>query len=151
MGKEFGSRLKRLRESKGYSTYEESFPKLVGISPPNLVSIEKGRRPASDAVLRRIAEIEELGVTFEQLKAWQALDDYDPAAIFLAAQELAGEPVTEEWLKERWGQPGIPWADITMRHIREGRANQASRAKLVEQLRALPKDVLEEALKTQEG
>lgn len=50
--------------------------KETGIAECNLCNIEKGRRPAPDWLLRKIAEIPEMGIKFEHLRLWKAADEY---------------------------------------------------------------------------
>ena len=72
----FGNRLREWRELKGLSLYYIN--KVTGVPTPNLVSIEKGRRPASNEVLRKLASIPELQISYEVLKAWKLADEVNP-------------------------------------------------------------------------
>jgi transcriptional regulator with XRE-family HTH domain len=85
----FGDNLRKQRQEKQISTWHVM--KITGISPSNLVSIEKGRRPASDDVLQKLASIPELDLTVEQMLSWKALDQFGPDVILQAAQEVLQE------------------------------------------------------------
>jgi transcriptional regulator with XRE-family HTH domain len=90
MGYAFGIRLKNWRVAKGISIY--AIAKATGISASNLVSIEKGRRPASDIVLQKLTQLEALSINYETLKGWQALDEYSAEAILAALKSLYPDP-----------------------------------------------------------
>jgi transcriptional regulator with XRE-family HTH domain len=79
MSTSFSDELRAWRKSRKISMYE--LAKRIGVSESNLCSIEKGRRPASEDVLRRIASYEPLGITFEQLRAWQILEGTNPQEV----------------------------------------------------------------------
>ena len=69
----FGRKIKEAREARGISGYR--LAQLSGIVGPNLISIEKGRRIPSDENLRSLAAVSELGVSYEQLRAWASADN----------------------------------------------------------------------------
>jgi transcriptional regulator with XRE-family HTH domain len=71
MSTSFGDKFRKLRNSKGISLFKLS--QATGTSESNLLSIEKNRRPASDEVLRKLAAVPELEISYEQLRAWQIL------------------------------------------------------------------------------
>ncbi|MBY0405008.1 MAG: helix-turn-helix transcriptional regulator, partial [Cyanobacteria bacterium] len=52
--------------------------KQTGISRANLSSIEKGRRSASDEVLKKLATVPELEISYGTLKAWKYIDAFSP-------------------------------------------------------------------------
>lgn len=82
----FGERLRALRESKGIS--QERLAEMINYARTNIAGIEAGRRPASDEVLRRIAGIKDLGISFDQLKAWQAIGKMSPSQLAALRKEL---------------------------------------------------------------
>lgn len=90
----FGERLRNLREAKQITTW--AVEKRTGVSRANLSSIEKGRRPASDDVLQKLASIEELGVTYEQLLAWKRLDGATLEEKKAIAREFLASATKEE-------------------------------------------------------
>lgn len=103
MGDAFGTRLRNWRIEKGLSIY--AIAKATGISASNLVSIEKGRRPASDIVLEKLTQLDALAINYETLKGWQALDEYSGEAILEALKSLYTDPkdlhrIISEVLKE---------------------------------------------------
>jgi len=71
MSTSFGDKFRNLRKSKNISLFRLS--QATGTSESNLLSIEKNRRPASDDVLRKLAAVKELDISYEQLRAWQIL------------------------------------------------------------------------------
>lgn len=87
--KSFGEQLRLHREAKGVSTWEVE--KQTGISRSNLVSIEKGRRPASDDVLKKLASIPDLDITYEKLLAWKAIETYGPETLMKATEIIMKE------------------------------------------------------------
>src|SRR5437762_3114568 len=90
MGHAFGNRFREWRSQRAVSIY--AIAKMTGISASNLVSIEKGRRPASDDVLQKLAGLSELDISYQTLKGWQALDDYSDEAILAALKALYPDP-----------------------------------------------------------
>lgn len=82
----FGDKFKNHRKARGFSIFRLS--QVLGMSEGNLCAIEKNRRPASEAVLRRIAEIPELGITYQQLRAWQILTDASPDELDFISSEV---------------------------------------------------------------
>lgn len=82
----FGENLRKKRQEKQVSTWHVM--KVTGISPSNLVSIEKGRRPASDDVLQKLASVPELDLTVEEMLSWKAIDQFGPDVILKAAREV---------------------------------------------------------------
>jgi len=82
----FGEKLRQWRESKGVTLYR--LAKITGISQPNLTSIEKGRRPPSDEVLQKLADVPELEISYKQLRAWQILEKATPEELDCLRQEL---------------------------------------------------------------
>lgn len=75
----FGEKLRQWRQLKGVSTW--TIEKQLGIAASNLINIEKGRRPASDDVLNKLASLKELDISLDRLKAWQALSEYGLEAL----------------------------------------------------------------------
>lgn len=75
MSNNFGQNLRAHREKKGLSLYR--LAKLTGISQPNLTSIELGRRPASNAVLEKLAAVEELQIDIHTLELWKGTDRFN--------------------------------------------------------------------------
>ena len=49
-----GSKIRELRKEAGYPT-ASAFARQLGISPQSLINIERGKKPASLAMLIRIA------------------------------------------------------------------------------------------------
>lgn len=86
----------------GMSRYE--LAKRMGLTPSAVLHISSGRRRPTDELLRKIAEVEVLELTYVQLLAWRALDDYGPEALALAFQELHPELQTLT-SKAKGGQP----------------------------------------------
>ena len=70
----FGKKLKAWRIARGVSAY--MIEKQTGVSRSNLSSIEAGRRPASDAVLQKLANLPQLEITYEALRRWKAEDSF---------------------------------------------------------------------------
>lgn len=70
MQRMFGRRLREVRESKGISGYK--LAQLSGIIQQSLSAIEHGKRDPSEANIRALAAVPELGISYETLKAWPA-------------------------------------------------------------------------------
>lgn len=74
--KNFGERLEAHLASIGmtkYRLYKES-----GVSESNVNNICKSRRRPTDRILSKFAKSQSLGLSYNQLLAWRALDDYAP-------------------------------------------------------------------------
>lgn len=81
----FGQRFRRWREVKSVSGW--TIEKLISFSRPNLSSMEAGRYIPSDEVLKELASIPELDLSFTRLRAWRALDEYTLDELKQALQE----------------------------------------------------------------
>ena len=88
----FGQKLKAWRITKGVSAY--MIEKQTGVSRANLSSIEAGRRPASDAVLKKLAALPQLEITYEALRLWKAESSFP---------EIANETQMLEANEKRFG------------------------------------------------
>jgi len=73
---DFGKQFKQWRESRGVTAY--SLAKKTGVNPSFLCNIEAGRRPMSDELMQKLAQIPELEVTFAMLRAWKLQSQYQP-------------------------------------------------------------------------
>jgi len=82
----FGERLAAWCSKKGISMYRLS--QLIGVSEANLSSIKKGKRPPSDEVLKKIASVPELDLTYAKLRAWLLLGQATPEELAYLKQEL---------------------------------------------------------------
>lgn len=82
----FGERFRQHRKAKGFSLFRLS--QALGISEGNLCAIEKDRRPASAAVLKRMAEIPEMEISLQQLRAWQILSEATPDELDCLSEEV---------------------------------------------------------------
>lgn len=89
----FGERLRELRKSKGIS--QERLAEMIDYQRTNLVNIELGKKKASEEVLKKLADVKELGVPLELLKAWQMIDAFGPETILAAAAELYPDDLAE--------------------------------------------------------
>lgn len=83
----FGGRFRAWREAHGVSGWK--IEKETGIPRTTISNVEHGRRTASDDVLQKIATIPEMGITIEQLKAWQVIDQFGLEVLAQAFKELA--------------------------------------------------------------
>lgn len=102
---EFGKKFKAWRESKGVS--QTDIRKAAGIAESNLSNFESGRRSISPDILKKIAMIPDLEISYETLMAWNRLDrasDDEKAAIFA---ELIGEEKFFEKLKAEVERRGL--------------------------------------------
>ena len=61
LGSQDGGKIRALRKEAGYAT-ATAFARQLGIKPQSLINIERGKRPASLAMLIRIASELETGV-----------------------------------------------------------------------------------------
>ena len=82
----FGQKFKTWREQKHVSNY--LIEQRTGVKRSNLTNLEKGIYRPSDEVLQKLASIPELGISFNQLKVWKAMDDYGPDILIQAAKEI---------------------------------------------------------------
>ena len=82
----FGERFRQWREAKGVSGW--MMEKQINFSRFNLSSMEAGRYTPSDEVLKEIASISELELTFSKLRAWKALDEYTIEELQEALREI---------------------------------------------------------------
>lgn len=77
--RQFGSRFKGWRQSKGLSAYR--IAKTLGYNVSYISNIEAGRRPMSDDFARRVAEIPGMEISFSTLQSWKILQEYEFDAI----------------------------------------------------------------------
>jgi len=82
----FGERFRKHRLSKDVSGYRLAME--YGIPESTLYSVEKDKRAFSDDILRKIASVPELELTFDQLKAWQILGKATPSELRYLMREL---------------------------------------------------------------
>ena len=68
----FAFKLKRLREDAKISA--NAVANLTGIDPSTYYKIEAGKRKPSKTEVARLAALEELNVTAEELTAWRYAD-----------------------------------------------------------------------------
>lgn len=85
----FGEKFKAWRNSKKVSGWR--IEKLTGVSRSNLSSIESNRWPPSDNVLKQLASVPELEITYQTLVGWLALSKLGPEAIEAAHKEVLYE------------------------------------------------------------
>lgn len=60
----------------------------LGMTSDNYNKLETGKRGFSEKMLQKLAAIPELGVSYETLQAWKAIDEYGPEVIQQAATYL---------------------------------------------------------------
>ena len=106
----FGEKLRAWRESKGISTWQ--FEKLSGITRPNLVSIEKGRRAVGDKILMKIAAIKELDINYNTLKGWQMEEKFGASPLWENQELLDKLPDDFIWDQFKKRFPEV-WAQFT--------------------------------------
>lgn len=82
----FGEKLRTWRDAKDVSGW--MIEKVTGIHRTSISNIEHGRRPASEDVIKKLASMPEMDITYEELKAWQAIDQYGPEILARAFIEL---------------------------------------------------------------
>ena len=99
MSMTFGQRLRAWRTSKGISTW--AVEKQTGVPRANLSSIEKGRRHASDDVLRRLSLMPGLDITYACLKGWRLADANTPEELMEALRtHFPEKEALESFLQE---------------------------------------------------
>lgn len=97
--KSFSERLTAHLESIGWGPYDiwkwfKPLPKEQRLSEQYIYALCRGDKPPKDdATIRKLASVEGLGLTYEQLKAWKVLDENDPEVLYIASrlQELEAE------------------------------------------------------------
>jgi transcriptional regulator with XRE-family HTH domain len=89
--KPFGDKLKELRLAKGVSL--EDLADLIDFNRANYISTEKGRRPASDLLLKKLATFYNLPLSQMQAErdAWEIRKKFSPEGILLAAEDIPNE------------------------------------------------------------
>ncbi len=75
----FGKQFKHWRQSQGISAYR--IAKHVGVNTSFISNIEAGRRPMSDALMKKIAAVPEFNISYETLQAWKINGNYDTQAL----------------------------------------------------------------------
>lgn len=82
--KPFNERLLDLRQSAGYS--QEDLTDKIDFNRANYISVEKGRRPAPDNLLKKLAPLYGLDakMLIEERDAWEIIKKYPQATIKLA-------------------------------------------------------------------
>ncbi len=111
----FGKRFKQWRQSQGITAYR--IAKLIGVHPSFISNIEADRRPMSEEFMRKLAAIPELNLSYQTLRVWKILGEYDPNEIQHANEQLALEKVLikqDEALAERLELNG-PFERIPLR------------------------------------
>lgn len=101
----FGERLYAWCEKKGVTMYR--LARLINVSDANLSSIKKGKRPASDEVLKRIAAVPELEISYELLRAWQRLDGATEAEKVEIVRELLSPEEFQVAVKQVMAKKGL--------------------------------------------
>jgi len=71
----FSSNLRKYIEQSGLS--QGKVADKIGELRTNFNHAVNGKRPLTDDKLRKLAAISELGLTYEELRQWQALDALD--------------------------------------------------------------------------
>jgi transcriptional regulator with XRE-family HTH domain len=90
----FGTKLRSQRESKGLGLRQ--LARMAGVIESNLLEVEKDKRSASESVLRRLASVPELGLTYEKLRAWQIMAKATPSELAHLKIELEGIQATHD-------------------------------------------------------
>lgn len=86
--------FKRWRQAKGVSAYR--LAKLIGVHPSFISNVEANRRPMSEEMMRKLAAIPELGITYTTLKAWKLLSEYTPEELQEANKHFLSYRDSEE-------------------------------------------------------
>ncbi len=99
----FGSRLKELRNKKGYT--QKELAELIGVSPSTVGMYEQGRREPENSVLSKLCSI--LGTTTdyligftpqqtEQQEVGEVIDDFTKLLMAQQGLMFRGQPMSEE-------------------------------------------------------
>ena len=81
-----GDNLRRYRKERGVSTW--FLEKRTGIHRANLAAVELHGRSLSQEALVKLASVPELGISYDQLRAWQVLDKTTPEERIWIEREL---------------------------------------------------------------
>jgi transcriptional regulator with XRE-family HTH domain len=82
--RDFGKHLESLREQAGYSPGKVE--RMTDIDRSNLRAIEKGRKSATNAVLKALAPL--YGIAFERLKILKLLYGLEPEELKCLKEEI---------------------------------------------------------------
>jgi transcriptional regulator with XRE-family HTH domain len=82
----FGDALRAWRKGKGFSLYR--LQNEFSISQPTMTAIEKNRRKASPGFKRKLVDVPGLGLSLDQLKAWERLDGASREELEIIREEL---------------------------------------------------------------
>jgi hypothetical protein len=88
------SEIFEILKPKGISPYRVALD--CGIDPSLLKKALDGRQGFSDAVLERLAESKDLGISIQELKAWKILDEYSLDELKFAISEAVGAEQAEK-------------------------------------------------------
>lgn len=93
----FGELLSKCIESAGLSPYRLALE--ARIDGPSLNRVLNGKRRPTDDILKKLADVKQLGITYEQLRVMRAQDEYpeiselslsDPIACLIQLREKIG-------------------------------------------------------------
>ena len=83
----FAQRLTQHLQMIAMSKYRLS--KLSGALESAIINVTNGKRRPTDDLIRKLANVPQLRLSYDTLRAWRALDEWTPNELLLAVREMA--------------------------------------------------------------